>query len=370
MHAQAARRWRDPPVGPRDRQQRVAKRIAGRDGRRGSRSGLPIGGSTGRRRRSARSVTASASSATASTAANGRSSNIQAAAAGPTGRSRIQSPSRVRRAALPGAARCAEKAGVGGRESRRERPSCGPRIERCELPVDGDRHAAAKAIGNDPGRGGRLRIRERCLRAGQPQVGGEGGEPLPLAVEVRTGRLGTRRGHSPAGQHRHRVAGGLELRKPLPGEPHRDRVEAGFTQSGEQPVDPGYGDDGRIGEEELAIGSTPGGAVRPRGCGRSRGPGERAAPSSPRRGGPRDRPRARRRGRSSRGTAESFGQTRELIGRAVEALAAEHDARSAGRQRPDRHAPAREPERDCQRRPAPPLHRRGAPGPGRCERAA
>ena len=114
---------------------------------------------------------------------------------------------------------------MGGRESRRQRPPCGPRIERCERPVDGDRDAAAQAIGDDAGGGGGLRIGERCLRAGQPQVGGEGGEPLSLAVEVRTGRLGTRRGHSPAGQHRQRIAGGLELRQPLAGEPHRDRVE-------------------------------------------------------------------------------------------------------------------------------------------------
>ena len=45
MHAEAAGRRRDPSVGPRDGQQRVAKRIAGRRREAWLALGLPIGGS-------------------------------------------------------------------------------------------------------------------------------------------------------------------------------------------------------------------------------------------------------------------------------------------------------------------------------------
>ena len=256
---------------------------------------------------------------------------------------------------------------MGRREPGRERPPAGRGLRamsaRRHVTATPRRSRAATTPAGAAGCGSA----SAASAAGEAQVGARAASRLRLGLEVGAGWLGrarlttapapTRIGRSPAAA----LEGG-PLRTAEPDRP-TGASPASRARRGGRPAR--HRPEGR--RRRRGAGHRRRRKVRGRRAGRS-DPAHRPlrdAPASPRPAAPPGRRRARRRGPSSSGAAEPLGQARDLIGRAVEALAAEHDPRSAGRQRPDRHPPAREPEGDRQRRsPATPRPPKRSAMPG------
>ena len=151
----------------------------------GRRAGVrgPAAGADGRRS-SARRVTAKASRATASTAANGRSSKSHAEADGPTERSRIHRPSRVRRGSAGREERSPRRRACAAAKRVASAVPAGRGLRAANAPSTRHGDAPPQARGeNARGRAG-LRIGQRCLRTRKSHLAGDGREQLTLAVEV------------------------------------------------------------------------------------------------------------------------------------------------------------------------------------------